>query len=112
VNNAAVSESLRAQFNDYVAVEFVHAMMARMVNEAANVDLHNGKLITPQREQLTRHVDKAREFMRQLNADREVAAQKAQVATTIIQQVAQLERDLRASMPQQVRDLLAYSALR
>ena len=44
----------------------------------------------------------------QLNADRQVAAQKAQVATTVIQQVAQLERDLRASMPQQVRDLLAH----
>jgi len=112
MNNPAVSEALRAQFNDYVAVEFVHAMMARMVGEAANVDLHNGTLITPQREQLSRHVDKAREFMRQLNADRQVAAQKAEVATTVIQQVAQLERDLRASMPQQVRDLLAYSALR
>lgn len=112
IRNSAVSESLRAQFNDYVAVEFVHAMMSRMVGEAMNAGLQNAKLIPPQMDQLKIHVDLAREFIRQLNADRQVAAQKAQVATTIIQQVAQLERDLRASMPQQVRDLLAYSALR
>jgi conjugative transfer pilus assembly protein TraH len=112
VNNSAISESLRAQFNDYVAVEFVHAMMSRMVNEAMNAGLQNAKLLPPQTEQLRNHIDLARLFIQQLNADRQVAAQKAQVATTIIQQVAQLERDLRASMPQQVRDLLAYSALR
>jgi conjugative transfer pilus assembly protein TraH len=112
VNNSAVSESLRAQFNDYVAVEFVHAMMSRVVSEAVNAGLHNAKLHPPQVEQLKSHIDLARDFIRQLNADRQVAAQKAQVATTIIQQVSQLERDLRASMPQQVRDLLAYSALR
>ena len=112
VNNSAVSESLRAQFNDYVAVEFVHAMMSRMVNEAMNAGLQNAKLLPPQTEQLRNHIDLARLFIQQLNADRQVAAQKAQVATTIIQQVAQLERDLRAAMPQQVRDLLAYSALR
>ncbi|MBK6742605.1 MAG: conjugal transfer protein TraH [Hydrogenophilales bacterium] len=112
VKNSAISESLRAQFNDYVAVEFVHAMMSRMVTEAMTVELHNAKLVPPQHEQLSKHVELARQFIQQLNADRQVAAQKAQVATTIIQQVAQLERDLRASMPQQVRDLLAYSALR
>jgi conjugative transfer pilus assembly protein TraH len=112
VKNSAISESLRAQFNDYVAVEFVHAMMARMVTEAMTVELQNSKLLPTQREQLKTHIELARTFMAQLNADRQVAAQKAQVATTIIQQVAQLERDLRASMPQQVRDLLAYSALR
>ncbi len=112
VNNSAISESLRAQFNDYVAVEFVHAMMSRMVSEAMNAGLQNAKLLPPQTEQLRNHIDLARQFIQQLNADRQVAAQKAQVATTIIQQVSQLERDLRASMPQQVRDLLAYSALR
>jgi hypothetical protein len=95
-----------------VAVEFVHAMMSRMVNEAMNAGLQNAKLLPPQTEQLRNHIDLARLFIQQLNADRQVAAQKAQVATTIIQQVAQLERDLRAAMPQQVRDLLAYSALR
>ncbi len=112
VKNSAISESLRAQFNDYVAVEFVHAMMSRMVTEAMTVELQNSKLLPTQREQLKTHIELARTFMAQLNADRQVAVQKAQVATTIIQQVAQLERDLRASMPQQVRDLLAYSALR
>ncbi len=112
LNNSAISESYWVQFLDYVAVEFVHAMMSRMISEAKSVDLHNSKLLTPQMEQLGRHTQAARAFMNQLNADRQVAAQKAQVVTTIIEQVSKLERDLRAAMPQQVRDLLAYSALR
>jgi conjugative transfer pilus assembly protein TraH len=112
IKNSAISESLRAQFNDYVAVEFAFGLLSRMANESFGAELHNAALLPDQRTQLSLHIDKARLFITQLNADQQVAAQKAVAFTTIINQVAQLERDMRASMPQQVRDLLAYSALR
>jgi conjugative transfer pilus assembly protein TraH len=110
-NNSAISEALRNQFNDYIAIEFVHGLLSRMTGEATTIDMHSIKLGDYAKKQLGRHVEQARQFMTQLNADRQVAEQRAAAVTFIIQQVAQPERDMRASMPQQVRDLLAYSPL-
>ncbi|MDD5366672.1 MAG: conjugal transfer protein TraH [Gallionellaceae bacterium] len=111
-DNDAISSAMRGQYNDYVAVEFAYALLNRAANEALSVELHGSQYRPEQFKQLQIHAGLVRTFLTELNSERQTAAAKAQVVAGIITQVSQLERDMRAAMPQQVLDLLAYSALR
>ncbi|MDD4881705.1 MAG: hypothetical protein PHX10_09025, partial [Gallionellaceae bacterium] len=81
-------------------------------HEALTAGLHGSQYLPEQFKQLQIHAGLAQVFLNGLNSERQTAAAKAQVVAGIITQVSQLERDMRAAMPQQVLDLLAYSALR
>ncbi|TCJ20163.1 conjugal transfer protein TraH [Parasulfuritortus cantonensis] len=109
-DNDVVSQAIREQYNDYVAVEYAYALLYRAAHEALTVGLHGSQYKPSQFEQLQIHAGRAQSFLTGLNSERQTAAAKAQAAVSIITHVAQLERDLRAAMPQQVLDLLAYSA--
>ncbi len=111
-DNDAISSAMREQYNDYVAVEFAYALLFRAAHEALTVGLHGSQYLPEQFKQLQIHASLAQVFLNGLNSERQTAAAKAQVVAGIITQVSQLERDMRAAMPQQVLDLLAYSALR
>lgn len=109
-DNDVVSNAIREQYNDYVAVEYAYALLYRAAHEALTVGLHGSRYQPKQFEQLQVHAGLAQSFLNGLNSERQTAAAKAQTAVSIITHVAQLERDMRAAMPQQVLDLLAYSA--
>lgn len=109
-DNDVVSQALREQYNDYVAVEYAYALLSRAAHEAMTVGLHGSSYLQEQFQQLQIHAGRAQTFMASLQSERQTAAAKAQAAVSIITHVAQLERDMRAAMPQQVLDLLAYSA--
>lgn len=109
-DNDVVSSAIREQYNDYVAVEYAYALLYRAAHEALTVGLHGSGYLPSQFEQLQIHAGQAQTFLRGLDSERQTAAAKAQAAVSIITHVAQLERDMRAAMPQQVLDLLAYSS--
>jgi len=62
-----------------------------------------------QRDQLKTHIENARSLLARLDARAIDAGQQAQAYTSVATHMETLQRTLRASMPQQVSDLLAYS---
>lgn len=111
VNNSAISAALQGQYNDYVAIEFAHALLTRAARQGVASGLFNANMLPVQVDQFKRHVGLAQDMVRELDGERQTAAAKAQVFVSLSSHVAELERDMRGAMPQQVRDLLAYSAL-
>jgi conjugative transfer pilus assembly protein TraH len=109
INNSAISDSVINAFQEYVAIEYARVLLARLAQEGINAGGLTGQLSAIQREQLKIHVDNARMLLARLDSRAVEAAQQAQAYTSVATHIEILQRTLRASMPQQVADLLAYS---
>jgi|GEM_PF-892793 len=109
INNSAISDSVINAFQEYVAIEYARVLLARLAQEGINAGGLTGQLSAIQREQLKIHVDNARMLLARLDTRAVEAAQQAQAYTSVATHIEILQRTLRASMPQQVADLLAYS---
>ncbi len=110
INNPAIAESKIGQYTEYVAVEFAYALLSRAARMGMDTAQLNAKLNDQQAQQMAMHRQNAQELLRSLENDRKIADQRTQTFVTIAQDIQQLERSLRANMPQQVADLLGYSA--
>ena len=111
INNPSIAEAKINQYADYVAVEFAHALLARAARMGIDAAHLNAHLIDAQRHQLEHHQANAAKLLTTLASERQAAEQRAQTFVSISSDIAQLERTMRANMPQQLADLMGYSGL-
>jgi conjugative transfer pilus assembly protein TraH len=109
INNSAISDSVINAFQEYVAIEYARALLSRLAQEGVNAGGLTSQLSPLQREQLKNHVDNARALLTRLDSRALEASHKAQAFTSVAAHIENLQRTLRASLPQQVADLLAFS---
>lgn len=109
INNSAISDSVINAFQTYVAIEYARYLLERLAQEGINSGGLTAQLSQVQREQLKTHIDNARGLLARLDARAIDAGQQAQAYTSVATHIETLQRTLRASLPQQVADLLAYS---
>jgi len=109
INNSAISDTVINAFQEYVAIEYARSLLARLAQEGVNSGGLTAQLSSLQREQLKIHIDNARALLARLDSRSQQAAQAAGAYTSIAAHIETLQRTLRAAMPQQVADLLAYS---
>ena len=111
VNNTSIAEAKINQYADYVAVEFAQALLARAARMGVDAGHLNARFDTTQREQLRLHQANAAQLLTTLATERQAAELRAQSFIAFASDVAQLERTMRANMPQQLADLMGYSGL-
>ena len=111
VNNAGIAEAKINQYAEYVAIEFAHALLARAARMGTDVALLDNRFDTNQRGRIELHRGAALTFLGTIQAERQVAEQKAHSFVAFATDVAQLKRTMRANMPQQLADLLSYAGI-
>ncbi|MDX9943302.1 MAG: conjugal transfer protein TraH [Azonexus sp.] len=109
INNPAISTSKIEQYAQYVAVEFAYSMLARAARMGMDSSQFNARLSEHQIAQLNAHRSTAMAMLGSIEADRSIAEQRQQSMYQMGEDIDRLDRALRASMPQQVADLLGYA---
>ncbi|WP_068637768.1 conjugal transfer protein TraH [Thauera butanivorans] len=109
INNPAIASSKIEQYAQYVAVEFAYSMLARAARMGMDTAQFTAPLTEHQIAQLNAHRANAVAMLSTAEADRSVAEQRQQSMVQISDDIDRLDRALRASMPQQVADLLGYA---
>jgi len=113
INSTAISDAKIGQYADYVAVEFAYAILSTAAHLGTQSSGNQDGHLTPnQLIQLAIHRDNARQLLRTLDADRQVAYAKAQAFISMADDIERLQRNMRQSMSQQMSDLMAFSGMR
>jgi conjugative transfer pilus assembly protein TraH len=114
IPNADIPAAKINQYSEYVAVEFAYALLSRAVTVAKRAALPGGslngmKLSEDQVRKLQAHAKLAVQLEVSLNAERHLAAVRAQSFITMAQDIEQLQRSMRTTMPQQITNMLGYA---
>lgn len=109
INNPAIASSKIEQYAQYVAIEFAYALLARFARMGLDTVQFTASLNDKQIAQLNVHRANAAAMLETLNSERAVGEQRQQSMMLIAEDIDRLDRTLRASMPQQLADLLGYA---
>ncbi len=117
VANAARNEGVPIakinQYKEYVAVEFAHALLSKAAGSGFSAAVMNRYKLTTIQENYVRDArENAQSFLRTVQEDRAEASKRAANTVQIANDVEQMQRAMRANMPQQVADMLSYSGVR
>lgn len=109
INNPAIATAKIGQYAEYVAVEFAFGLIAQAARVGLSAAQFNSKLNDQQIAQMQAHQAIAESTLRTIENERLVAEKRHQSMYIIANDIEQLDRSLRASMPQQVADMLGYA---
>lgn len=109
INNSAIAPAKIENYAGYVAIEFAYGMIAQAARVGLSAAQFNSKLSDQQIAQVNSHRALAESTLRTIESERALAEQKHQSMYLIAQDIELLDRNLRASMPQQVADMLGYA---
>jgi conjugative transfer pilus assembly protein TraH len=117
VANAAKNEGIPIakinQYKEYVAVEFAHALLSRLAGIGFSAGVMNRFKLTAVQESYLRDArENAQSFLRTVQEDRAEASKRAANTVQIANDIEQMQRAIRANMPQQVADMLSYNGVR
>ena len=109
INQPGIANAKIEQYAHYVAVEFAYAMLARFARLGLDTAQFNATLNEDQIAQMAAHRRNAEIMLNTLQNERSIGEQRQQAMVAIANDISQLERALRANMPQQMADLLGYA---
>lgn len=109
INNPSIATPKIEQYAQYVAVEFAYSMLAKAARMGMDTSQFNAQLTEHQIQQLNAHRSNAISMIGSIESERSVAEQRQQSIYQIGEDIDRLDRALRASMPQQIADLLGYA---
>ncbi len=110
IPGSGLADSLIAQYRDVIAADYAYVFLERNLRLGMAALEKDYTLQQTQREQATRIRQRAQAMLLQLSQEKNLLYQKVGSFRAVANHLEQLERQLRASMPQHVIDMLGQQA--
>ncbi len=110
IPGSGLADSLIAQYRDVIAADYAYVFLERNLRLGMAALEKDYTLQQTQREQVTRIRQRAQAMLLQLSQEKNLLYQKVGSFRAVANHLEQLERQLRASMPQHVIDMLGQQA--